>query len=142
MTDVLPPADNEYGERVRARLRGEVAVWLTTVGADGTPQPNPVCFVWGGSTSLLVYNRRDAHRLAHLRRLSRLSLHFDGNGRGGNVVVLTGSAEVIDAPPAHEHPDYVSKYRDDMTRVSGSPEQFSALYTVALRVTIDKIRGF
>ncbi|HLY33259.1 MAG TPA: TIGR03667 family PPOX class F420-dependent oxidoreductase [Jatrophihabitantaceae bacterium] len=142
MTDVLPPADNEYGERVRARLSGEIAVWLTTVGADGTPQPNPVWFVWDGGTSLLVYNRSDAHRLTHLRRSPRLSLHFDGNGRGGNVVVLTGSARVIEAPAPHEHPDYVSKYRADMARVSGSPEQFSAQYPVALQVTIDKIRGF
>ena len=31
-----------FGERVRRRLRDVVVVWLNTVGADGTPQPNPV----------------------------------------------------------------------------------------------------
>ena len=142
MSDPLPPADSDYGQRVRDRLRGETAVWVTTVARDGTPQPNPVWFVWDGAASLLIYNRPDAHRLEHVRRSPRLSLHFDGNGRGGNVVVLTGSAARIDAPAPHENPDYLAKYHDDMTRVSGSPQRFSEQYPVPLRVTIDKVRGF
>ena len=142
MTDVLPPTDTDYGQRVRTRLQSEIAIWLITTGRDGTPQPNPVWFVWDGGASLLVYNRPDAHRLAHLRRSPRLSLHFDGNGRGGNVVVVTGSAEVIDAPAPHEHPAYLAKYHDDMIRVSGSPEQFSEQYPVPLLVTIEAVRGF
>lgn len=34
------------GERVRRRLRDEHII--STVGADGTRQPNPVWFLWGG----------------------------------------------------------------------------------------------
>ncbi len=30
-----------YDERVRRQLTGEMTIWLTTVGRDGTPQPNP-----------------------------------------------------------------------------------------------------
>ena len=30
-----------YGERLRRRLTGEMTIWLTTVGRDDTPQPNP-----------------------------------------------------------------------------------------------------
>ncbi len=41
-----------YGERVRRRLTGEMTIWLTTVGRDGTPQPNPVGFLWDGGDSL------------------------------------------------------------------------------------------
>jgi PPOX class probable F420-dependent enzyme len=142
MTDVLPPSDTPYGQRVRDRLRTEIAIWLITTGLDGTPQPNPVWFWWDGASNVLVYNRPEAHRLAHLRRSPRLALHFDGNGRGGDVVILTGSAEVIDAPPPHEHREYLAKYRADMARVSGSPEQFSTQYSVPLLVSIDKVRGF
>lgn len=47
-SDVLPDADSEFGQRVRARLRDEQVIWFTTVGADGTPQPNPVWFIWQG----------------------------------------------------------------------------------------------
>jgi hypothetical protein len=31
-----------YGQRVRRRLTGEMTTWLTTVGSDGTPQPNRI----------------------------------------------------------------------------------------------------
>jgi len=41
-----------YGERVRRRLTGEMTIWLTRVGRDGTPQPNPVGFGWDGGDSL------------------------------------------------------------------------------------------
>ena len=41
-----------YGERVRRRLTGEMTIWLTTVGRDGTPQPNPAGFGWDGGDSL------------------------------------------------------------------------------------------
>jgi hypothetical protein len=40
------------GERVRRRLTGEMTIWLTTVGRDGTPQPNPVGVGWDGGDGL------------------------------------------------------------------------------------------
>ena len=40
------------GERVRRRLTGEMTTWLTTVGRAGTPQPDPVGFLWDGGDSL------------------------------------------------------------------------------------------
>ena len=139
----LPPADTPYGARVRDRLATETAIWLTTVGQDGTPQPNPVWFLWDGDDELLVYNRADAYRLAHLHDSPRLALHLNSNARGGDVVVLTGTATVdASVPPPHEHEGYLAKYEQDMVRVSGTVERFSEQYPVALRVAIDKIRGF
>ena len=142
MTDALPDAATEFGKRVRRRLREEVVVWLTSVGADGTPQPNPLWFVWDDD-GFLLYNRPDAHRLQHVRRRPRVSLHFDGNGHGGDIVVFTGLAEIVEGePPPHARPDYVAKYSERMTRVSGSHDQFSRQYPVALRVRELKVRGF
>ncbi|MDT4938209.1 MAG: hypothetical protein QOG80_1880 [Pseudonocardiales bacterium] len=138
----LPDPATPFGDRVRRRLTDERLIWLTTVGKDGTPQPNPVWFVWEGADTLLVYNRPDANRLIHLRRSDRLALHFDGDGNGGNVLVLTGVAQVVAAPPPHENPEYLAKYRDSMTRVSGSPEGFSLAYPVPLRASVENIRGF
>jgi PPOX class probable F420-dependent enzyme len=143
MTDPLPDPATPFGARMRARLSEEIAVWLTTVGANGTPQPNPVWFVWDGATSVVVYNRADAHRLENLRRVPRWSMNFDGNGRGGDVVVLTGSVAAIgEAPAASRNEAYLAKYRESMTRVGGSPEQFDAEYPVPLRLTIERVRGF
>jgi len=139
---VLPDPATPYGERVHRRLRDEVVLWLTTVGADGTPQPNPVWFLWEGE-SVLVYNRPDAHRLVHVRARPRVALNFDGNGSGGDILVITGRAELPqgEAPP-NESPAYVAKYRGRMTSVSGSPEAFGKAYPVAMRVWPLGVRGF
>jgi hypothetical protein len=70
-----------------------------------------------------------------------VSLNFDGNGRGGDIVVLTGDAEVLkDFPLAHEYPPYAEKYAAEMQRVSGSEEDFARRYPVAMRVRITRVR--
>jgi PPOX class probable F420-dependent enzyme len=141
-SDILPGPETTLGARVRERLGDEVVVWFTTVGADGTPQPNPVWFLWEDN-GIVVYNRPDAHRINHVARNPRVALHFDGNGKGGDIVVLAGTAtRVTDAPLAHENADYVAKYGPAMARVSGSAAGFGEAYPVVLRVGITKVRGF
>jgi len=137
---VLP--EGGFGERVARRLRESKVVWLTTVGRDGTPQPNPVWFLWDGADSVLVYNRPDAQRLRHLAERPHLSLNLDGNGAGGDIVVLTGAARRDDAmPPPDANEAYLAKYRDDMVRVSGSLEGFAQEYPVPLVIEVRRIRG-
>lgn len=141
-SEVFPDPSTPFGARVRRRLDEESVIWLSTVGADGTPQPNPVWFVVEGGT-LLIYSQPDAHRLAHIARNPRVSLNLDSNGRGGDVVVLTGRAEVLAGQPlAHEVPAYIAKYGAAAAQISGDVEAFSAAYPVALRVTVDRVRGF
>ena len=131
-----------FGEHVAKRLREAYVIWLTTVGNDGTPQPNPVWFLWDGADEILTYNRADAHRLAHIEARPHIALHLDGNGRGGDIVVLAATAgRAPDAPAPHENPEYLAKYGDGMARVSGSPERFSVDYPVPLRIRIRRIRG-
>jgi PPOX class probable F420-dependent enzyme len=140
---VLPDPDTDFGRRVRARLRTERVIWFTTVGADATPQPNPVWFLWSDPATVLVYNRGDARRLHYIAGSARVALHLDGDGRGGDVVVLTGRAELApQTQSAAENPDYLAKYGDAMTAVSGSAEQFAADYAVALTVHVERVRGF
>src|ERR671923_2283521 len=105
--DFLPAPGTPFGERVRRRLREETVIWLTTVGSDCTPQPNPVWFLWEDD-SLLLYNWHRAHRLQHVRARPRVSLNFNGDRRGDDVVVITGRAQVSESdPPPHEHEGYV-----------------------------------
>jgi PPOX class probable F420-dependent enzyme len=138
----LPDEATPFGRRVRERLRSEMVVWLTTTGDDGTPQPNPVWFVLEEPDCVIVYNRGEAHRLNHLAVRPRVALNFDGNGKGGDIVVLTGAAEqAADLPGPDEHRGYAEKYGDAMARVSGSAEAFAREYPVPLRIRIGRVRG-
>jgi PPOX class probable F420-dependent enzyme len=141
--DVLPDPETAFGKRVRTRLREAQVIWLSTVAADGTPQPNPVWFLWQSPDTVLIYNRADAHRLTHLRQRPQVSLNFDGNGEGNDIVVLAGTAELApDEPAAHENAAYLDKYAAAAERISGDVATFSTEYSVALRVRVRKARGF
>lgn len=140
--DVLPDPSSPFGQRVRERLEHERVVWLTTTGPDGTPQPNPVWFVWDDG-GFLVYNLAHAKRLSHIRDRPQVTLHFNSDEQGGDVVVFRGLAHPADTqPPAHENAAYVAKYREAMESVSGSLEEFSKTYPQVLRVQVNAIRGY
>jgi PPOX class probable F420-dependent enzyme len=139
MTFALP--DSDFGARAARRLRDEVVVWLTLVDGSGTPQPAPVWFLWDDS-SILVYSHGEAKRLAHLRANPRVALHFDGNGAGGDIVVLTGEAETApDERPVHQNPAYLDKYGDLITSGWQTAENFASIYSVPVRIRPKRIRG-
>ena len=139
---VLPDTSTDFGARVERRLREESVAWLTLVDPRGTPQPAPIWFLWDGRTAL-VYSDRNAKRLAHLRQNPRVALHFDGDGRGGDIVVLTGEVVVDQSTPAPpDNQPYLAKYGE---QIAGGPwgtaEVFAETYDVALRFTPSRIRG-
>lgn len=139
----LPDPDSEFGVRVARRLRDEPIAWLTHVDGAGTPQPAPVWFLWDdASGAALVYSHGEARRLDHLAANPRVALHLDGDGRGGDIVVLTGEAEhAPDEPPVHENPQYLAKYGDRITEGWGTAEKFASIYSVPLRVRLRRVRG-
>lgn len=143
MPDVLPDPHSDFGARVRARLRDAKVLWLTTTSSDGTPQPNPVWFLWDGAGSMLVYNDVNAKRLEHVAVRPRLSAHFDGDGAGGDIIVFSAVAEqALDAPSPQFHEEYLAKYAADIDRMGSDPEKFAERYSVPLRIVITKVRGF
>jgi PPOX class probable F420-dependent enzyme len=134
--------DSDFGRRAERRLREEQVIWLVTVGRDGVPQPSPVWFLWDGAT-LLIFSRPRTPKLRNIAANPRVALHFDSDGRGGNVVVLTGTAEVLgERPPAAQLTQYEDKYRAAIRRIGLTPEQMLREYSVPLRVTPTKLRGF
>jgi len=142
MSSVLPSIDTPFGERVARRLREEPTIWFTTVGADGTPQPNPVWFLWDGGESVLIYSLNDAVRERNIQRDPHVSLNFDSNGTGGDIVVLTGTARISrEEPHADQNAEFAQKYQQGIARGFGTPANFAAKYSVPIRVTIQKVRG-
>ena len=118
-----------FGARAARRLDVEAIAWLTTVSAAGGPVPVPVWFLWDGET-FLVYSRPDQPKLANLERSPRVTLHLDGDGRGGDVVVVSGRARLaLDEPPADRVPPYVEKYAWGFQRIGMTAAEFAATYS-------------
>jgi len=137
----MPAAGTELGDRVRRRLREDRVAWLTTVGADGTPQPNPVWFIVEGD-EILVWNAVGAHRLNHIRSRPRVALNFNSTRTGGDILVITGDARFDEtAPLPHQVPAYVEKYGDEMKSISGTQEAFAQAYPHLLRIRPDGVRA-
>lgn len=131
-------------DRFQRRLSGEQVIWLTTVAQDGTPQPNPVWFLWeagAGGNSVLTFSQSGAKRLEHIKRNPHVSLNLNSTRTGGDVTVVLGTAEVIAGDPS-TFPDYVAKYRSDIERISGSVEAFANDYSVPMRIHLSRVRGF
>ncbi|HLZ20978.1 MAG TPA: TIGR03667 family PPOX class F420-dependent oxidoreductase [Ktedonobacterales bacterium] len=142
MSNALPDPTSPFGERVARRLRDEHVIWLTTIGADGTPQPNPVWFLWDGD-SMLVYNKTGAKRLANIQRDPHVSLNFESGADGNDVIILSGEARLSpDEIAPEKNTAYVAKYHDSIEGSFQTPEKFASLYHIPLRVTIEKVRGF
>lgn len=135
---------SEFGARVARRLNQEGIVWLTTVRHDRTPQPSPVWFLWDGDT-FLIYSQPTTQKLRNIAHSPTVALHLHTDSGGGDVVIFTGDARIVDdAPPAHEVPAFVAKYQETVRAVQ-SPEDFARVmrdYTVAIRVTPTRLRGF
>jgi PPOX class probable F420-dependent enzyme len=138
----LPDPSAEFGERVLRRLGDEQVIWLTTVDASGTPQPNPVGFLFQEDSSILIYNMVNAHRLRHVAKRPEVALHFDGDGAGDDIVIFTGTAHrAEDAPPPHENPAFMAKYGSRLLAVSENAEAFGKQFAVPLRIEITRTRG-
>ena len=130
-----------FGARVHDRLVNDPVAWLTTVGADGTPHPKPIWFLWDGE-SILIYSQPETAKLRHIARNPRVSLNLDGDGRGGDIVVITGAARVDEAaPPTNDLPAYAEKYDALIRRNGWTQESFAADYSVAIRMTPEKLWG-
>jgi PPOX class probable F420-dependent enzyme len=142
MVSVLPDPSTSFGQRVAQRLREEPVAWFVTTGADGTPQPNPVWFLWDGA-SILIYTLNSARRLEHIRRNPHVAFHFNSDADGDDVVVITGEARItMGEPLADQNAAYVAKYADRIKSTFSENANWAQQYAVTVRITPTKVRGF
>lgn len=131
----------DFGVRVHARLANEQIIWLTTVSADGTPQPNPVWFIWDGAT-VQLFTEPNVAKVVNIRRNPRVSLSFNSTPDGGDVVILTGDATIIDAMEPTLVDKYAEKYAAGIANLGLTRDSMLAQYSAIISVTPTKIRGF
>jgi PPOX class probable F420-dependent enzyme len=127
----------ELTGQIEKHLTSDRIVWLTTVAPTGRPSPRPVWFVWDG-TAVIIYSQPDGAKLKHIAANDQVSLHFNCTPDGGDVVVISGRAEVLqDAPPPSEVPGMLDKYLGRIQAMGYTQEWYDA-YNTAIRVTPER----
>ncbi|MEU7765390.1 TIGR03667 family PPOX class F420-dependent oxidoreductase [Nocardia sp. NPDC049190] len=134
--------ETEFGAKVAERLTHESVLWLTTVGPTGTPQPNPVWFRWRDG-EFLIFSQPGTPKVRNIQRNPRVALNLNSTATGGDVVVLTGTARVVDQRPTEaEIASFTAKYVDGLRSIPMTDEQFYTEYSAVVRITPDRLRGF
>jgi PPOX class probable F420-dependent enzyme len=94
----------------------------------------------GRGDSLLTYSQTEARRLANIRRQPLVSLNFDSHG-GDDIVVLTGTAEILDGYPAvPDNPAWLDKYGEAIDARFGSAAKFAQRFSVPVRIHLTRVR--
>lgn len=131
----------DFGVRVARHLREDPVVWLTTVTRAGAPLPRPVWFLWDGAETVSLFSMPGA-RVRNIEANPRVTLNFAGDGLGGDIVVLSGTATVsADDPAADAVPAYLARYAPRMERMGLTPAQFAARYSVPVRIALSGVAG-
>ena len=131
----------DLGAQVARHLREDRVAWLTTVTPGGAPLPSPVWFLWDGSDGVLVFSLPDTARTRNLEANPKVSLNFAGDGSGGDIVILSGTATLLSEGSADRVEAYVNKYGWGFERLGITPEEFGARYSVPIRIRLTKVRG-
>jgi PPOX class probable F420-dependent enzyme len=133
----------DFGTKTARRVVEEKLAWLTTVDRNGTPQPNPVWFLWDDG-AFVVFSQPNQAKLANIARTERVSFNFEATEDEEPVTTFTGRAEIVDcATVGREILDrYAAKYAEGMARIEQPREQYEAAYTAVIRITPEKVRGW
>ncbi|MBD8079323.1 TIGR03667 family PPOX class F420-dependent oxidoreductase [Cellulosimicrobium arenosum] len=134
----------EHGRRAAERLSADQVVWFVSVDPHGTPQPTPVWFWWDeGTGELVVQSQPRTAKLRNVRAQPRVAVHLNSTPGGGDVVVLTGSARIDDAGlTSDERSAYDGKYAVGLRGLNMTADDFHADYSVTVRITPERVRGF
>jgi PPOX class probable F420-dependent enzyme len=128
----------ELTERIERHLTGDLIAWLTTVTPAGRPAPRPVWFVWDGA-AIVIYSLNRGAKLRHIQANDQVAVHFNSNADGGDIVVISGRAELVpDAPPPSQFPGLLDKYAAAISRMGQTAQWYDDEYGVALRVTPER----
>jgi PPOX class probable F420-dependent enzyme len=127
----------ELTDQVEKHLVNDQIVWLTTITSAGRPAPRPVWFVWDGK-AVVIYSLPDAVKFKHIAANDQVSLNFNCTPGGGDVVVLSGRAEVPeDLPLPSQFPGLLGKYLEAIEAM-GYTQDWYDTYDRAIRVIPDR----
>ncbi|WP_433562287.1 TIGR03667 family PPOX class F420-dependent oxidoreductase [Nocardia sp. CA-151230] len=143
MSSSAPLVDSttDFGVKVAKHLAQDTIIWLTTVSPSATPQPNPVWFQWA-KEEFLIFTQPGTPKLRNIAANPRVSLNLNSTPSGGDVIVFTGTARVDTETTPAERDAFVEKYTDALVDIGMTRDQLFADYSIPVRITPDRLRGF
>lgn len=71
-----------------------------------------------------------------------MTLNFAGDGHGGDIVILDGTAVIVDdAPSAAENEAGVAKYASDWEHSGMTADSFAQQFSIPVRIRISGLHG-
>lgn len=134
----MDEGDRDHADR---RLRDDLIIWLTTVSPQGQPQTSPVWFWWDGET-VVLFSMPRSPKVANIRANPSVSLNLDGNGQGGDIVSIEGTAELFEDPPLTRFPEYLERYKEKLQAMGYEAEPFAHAYSMGIRVSPTRVRVY
>ncbi|RIK45099.1 MAG: TIGR03667 family PPOX class F420-dependent oxidoreductase [Chloroflexi bacterium] len=131
----------EINQRLERLLHDEKIAWLTTVRADGMPQPTPIWFWWDGAT-FLIWSQPQAQKLRNIAQNPKVALNFNTDPTGEVFAVFMGEAHVDPnpAPPA-DRAAFLAKYADDIQMIGFTVERLNAEFSTLIRMAPVRVRA-
>lgn|SRR5688500_5752595 len=123
----LPPEALEH-------VRHDQVAWLTTVSRSGAPAPVPVWFV-DDDGDLVVFSEPGSRKIDNIRRQPQVTLHFNSDPDGVDVVVIKARATVEPDVKPSTQPGYQDKYRAAMEGLPFTMDDLDKDFTTRLRLT-------
>jgi PPOX class probable F420-dependent enzyme len=121
------------------RVAEDHVVWLTTVTDSGAPAPNPVWCAADGD-DVVVFTTAESVRVRNIRRRPLVTLNFNSDARGGDLVIITGTASAGPGKPSALE-TYRAKYETAMRDLHQMTlEQFDAVFDTEIRVRPHRVR--
>lgn len=130
----------EPDEKLLKRV-DEPLAWLTTVTPTGRPAPRPIWFVYHDG-AFFVFSQSGGVKLKHIAANPNVSLNFNTNAGGGDVLVVSGTAEIVEGFKPSTTPGYLDKYEALYAAIGSDVAKFDAEYNVGIRITPTKSWGF
>jgi PPOX class probable F420-dependent enzyme len=127
--------------RIERFLETEPVVWLSTIGADGSPHLVPTWFIWDGS-EIVIRSKPGASKVGNLRRDPRAMLALGDAEDDFDVGLLRATARLEstsgpDLPPLFEH-----KYASQIARLGLTPTEFARTYSQSIHLRPARALGW
>ncbi len=138
----MDPTTDLAAARLTAFLEREPVLWLSTVGADGSPNLVPTWFAWDGA-SIVIVSKPGARKVRNVAADPRVMIALGDPDDDFDVGMLQARAEVVPgATPAVLPEGFAAKYAERIAALGLTQAQFAATYSTMIRLVPSRALGW